>query len=67
MTQRRIEHDRDTCITMGICESIAPEYFEVQDDGTMLLRRDLVEEADLEAIREAVASCPTGSLRLVER
>jgi ferredoxin len=66
MSPSRIEHDRDRCITMGVCESLAPEYFEVRDDGSMVLRRDLVEPADLDAVRQAVHSCPTGALRIVE-
>lgn len=67
MTRSHVQHDRDACITMGICESIAPEYFQVQDDGTMAVQRELVDPADLGKVREAVAACPTGALRIVER
>ncbi len=59
----RIVVDRGRCSGMGICESIAPEHFEVGDDGVMRLLR---EEGDTLDARSAVGSCPAGSLRLVE-
>ena len=33
----RVEVDLDTCTGHGICESIADDVFEVQDDGTVLI------------------------------
>ncbi len=32
----RVEVDLDKCTGHGICESIAEDVFEVQDDGTAL-------------------------------
>ncbi|MEP6631669.1 MAG: ferredoxin [Lapillicoccus sp.] len=46
----RIVVDRGRCSGMGICESLAPEHFEVGDDGVMRLLR---EEADTPAARSA--------------
>jgi ferredoxin len=61
----RVELDMAKCTGLGICESLAPDFFEVEDDGTLtVLRRD-VDPADLPAVRDAVASCPTEALRLV--
>lgn len=59
----RIVVDRGRCSGMGICESLAPEHFEVGDDGVMRLLR---EEADTVAARSAVGSCPARSLTLVD-
>lgn len=62
----RIDVDYDKCTALGICESLAPEFFEVDDEGDLqVLRADVPDDqrAHLEA---AVAGCPTGALRLVE-
>jgi ferredoxin len=52
------------CSGIGICESIAPEYFEVNNDGELVRLREDVADADKEAIAKAVAECPTGALSL---
>jgi ferredoxin len=60
----RIVLDTTKCASLGICESLAPDYFEVQDDGTLLVKADVVSDVDLNEVREAVAACPTAALRL---
>jgi ferredoxin len=60
----RIVLDTTKCVSLGVCESLAPDYFEVQDDGTLLVKADVVSDADLDAVRQAVAACPTAALRL---
>ena len=60
----KIVVDYAKCTGLGICESLAPEHFEVQDDGTMLVLDSEVGDADLQAVEEAVAGCPTLALRL---
>jgi ferredoxin len=61
----RIIVDRDRCIGTGICESIAQDVFEIQDDGTMRLLTDDVARTDRERIDLAVARCPTAALKIV--
>ncbi|CAM5310886.1 ferredoxin [Streptomyces aurantiogriseus] len=63
----RIVVDRDRCTGIGICESIADDYFEVDDDGTLELVRDQVPHGDLERLREAVRGCPARALTLTEQ
>jgi len=60
----KIVVDRSRCTAIGICESIAPEHFEVGDDGQMALLDENVSPADQQRIEDAVNSCPTKSLRL---
>ncbi|HLU73476.1 MAG TPA: ferredoxin [Nonomuraea sp.] len=60
----RIIVDRDRCTGLGICESLASEYFEVDDDGELILLREDASEEDLEALRAAIDGCPTEALRL---
>lgn len=56
--------DRNRCTGIGICESIAPEHFEVGDDGALTLISDRFTESDYEAVEEAVRSCPAKALKL---
>jgi ferredoxin len=62
----RIELDGARCTGLGICEAMAPDYFEVQDDGSLELLRVVVDHAEMAAVRSAVDSCPTEALKLVE-
>ncbi|MBH0024825.1 MULTISPECIES: ferredoxin [unclassified Salinibacterium] len=60
----RIVVDRGRCTGIGICESLAPEHFEVSDDGSLLLLSETVTDADLEDVETAVRSCPAKALKL---
>jgi ferredoxin len=52
------------CTGLGICESMAPEFFEVNDAGALeLLKADLTED-ELQSVEEAVSGCPTEALRI---
>ena len=62
----KIVLDRARCTGLGICESIADAYFEIGDDGTLILHKDDVDPADEAAIEDAVRQCPTLALS-VER
>ncbi|MFE2728420.1 ferredoxin [Kitasatospora sp. NPDC059327] len=62
-----IHVDFSKCTGLGICESLAPDFFEIGDDGKLaLLRTDLggVTGGDLEGVEQAVRSCPTAALRI---
>jgi ferredoxin len=62
----KVSVDRARCASIGICESLAPEYYEVGDDGTLSILQDGVSEADVELIRKTVSDCPTGALSFNE-
>ncbi|MDJ0105262.1 ferredoxin [Rhodococcus sp. KBW08] len=55
----------DRCTGIGICESIAPDFFEVLDDGTLNLLEDKTGDA-LAEVEHAVRSCPALALSLTE-
>jgi len=61
----RIEVDPDTCIGSGICESIAEDLFHVGDDGVMTPVADVVSDEREDAVTQAVARCPTASIRIL--
>jgi ferredoxin len=62
----RVVVDVDKCTGLGLCESIAPDFFEVQDDGSLELLRSDVEISQRATLDEAVRSCPTEALKLVD-
>ena len=62
----RVEVDLDKCVGHGICESIAEDVFEVQDDGTVLIRASERPASDRERMQQAVTQCPAAALRLVD-
>jgi len=63
----RVLADRERCVGSGACELLAPEVFEVGDDGVVvLLRPEPAAEAE-DAVRDAVEQCPTGALSLTDR
>lgn len=66
MSTVRINLDRLRCSSIGICESIAPDYFEIGDDTQLILLKSDVDAADEAEIREAVRSCPAAALRLAD-
>ncbi|WP_293002281.1 ferredoxin [Mycobacterium sp.] len=60
----KIVVDYTKCTGLGICESVAPEHFEVNDDGDLELLNEDVSEDDLQSVEEAVSGCPTEALRI---
>lgn len=56
--------DYDKCTGLGICESLAPDHFEVNDEGDLVLLEEHVSDEDIQAVEEACAGCPTEALRL---
>jgi ferredoxin len=61
-----ISVDWTRCNGIGICESIAPDHFEVGDDGALIARRVDVSDAERDSLEEAVRACPTMALSLSE-
>jgi ferredoxin len=62
----RVEVDLDKCTGHGICESIAEDVFEVQDDGTVHIDEADRPDSDRERMQQAVTQCPAAALRLVD-
>jgi ferredoxin len=60
----KVEVDLTKCTGHGICESIAEEVFEVQDDGTVVIHQPQRPEADRGRMQQAVTQCPAAALTL---
>ena len=61
----KIEADRDVCIGAGMCVMSAPEVFDQDDDGLVVVLEVEVPDAHAAAAARAVAGCPSGALRRV--
>lgn len=60
----RIHVDRDTCEGLGMCEAMADDYFGLDDDDVMHLKRNDVDEADRGRVHAATQACPVLALKL---
>ena len=54
----RIEADRGKCDGLGMCEAMAPDFFEVGDDGTVVVLDERPGEEHRTDVAAAVDSCP---------
>jgi ferredoxin len=66
LKKTRIVVDRGRCTGIGICESISDKYFEVGDDGVLVVHHDKVDDGDRDDIELAVRSCPARALMMVD-
>jgi ferredoxin len=57
----RISIDRSLCNGFGLCEAVAPDVFQLGDDGLATLRSGVSED---EAVREACEGCPMGAISI---
>jgi ferredoxin len=56
-----VYHER--CIGSGNCADVAGKYFDQSDaDGTVVVRQELVDFGDEEAIERAVDVCPVSAI-----
>lgn len=60
----KIVLDRTKCSVLGICESVAPDYFEITEDGDIAQLREDVPADRVAELEEAAQGCPTEALRL---
>ncbi|WP_110207590.1 ferredoxin [Nocardioides daejeonensis] len=60
----RITVDRDKCEGLGMCQSMADDYFELDDDDELTILDDTPAEADRAHVFAAVQSCPVLALTL---
>jgi len=56
--------DRDRCVGSGSCEALAPDVFEVDDDGVLVVLRESLADEEVADVRDAVTACPTRALSL---
>ena len=57
--------DRDLCDGHGMCEAMAHEFFELDDDDFMHVLNESPPESDRGKVHAAVQACPALALVLV--
>src|SRR5579863_5604362 len=58
--------DFDVCSSNAVCMGIAPEVFEVRDDGFLYVLDENPGPELYEQVRQAANGCPTGAITIVE-
>jgi ferredoxin len=61
----KISVDYDSCEANAVCEAVAPEVFQVDDDDNLHIVADPTPET-VDKVRQAVQSCPKVALTLHE-
>lgn len=54
------------CIGCGACQALAPEVFEINDNGVSECTKTIIPEEDKEAVLEAQENCPTNAIDVEE-
>ena len=60
----RIKVDFDLCESNALCEALAPDVFELDDDDFLQLKVDEATDENVDRVRQAVASCPRAAISL---
>ena len=71
----KLQHDRPNCIGCGACEAIAGDFFEMKDDGKVVVKGGKksgenyeldFEEKDFKTIKDAADSCPVNVIHIIK-
>jgi ferredoxin len=62
----RIQVDRDQCSGHARCLEVAPDLFDLDDEGVAVSWRQPATAAELDAARRAALACPEAAIRIEE-
>jgi ferredoxin len=62
----KVKVDADACVGTGSCVSLCPAVFDMGDAGVAVVKVDVVPADEEDTCREAVESCPTEAIQIVE-
>lgn len=74
MAKYKIDHDRPGCIGCGACAAVAPDFWEMKEDGKSSIiggahvgDREIleIEEVNFKKNKEAADSCPVNVIHLI--
>ncbi len=54
--------NKDLCIGCGLCPSICPEVFSMDDDGLAVAIDEELDESVIDSAKEAEESCPVDAI-----
>lgn len=62
----KIVIDWDLCESNGLCEAMAPEVFELDDDDYLQVKAEETTPSNIDAVKRAVAACPRAAISLTD-
>ncbi|GAB2766398.1 ferredoxin [Sinomonas soli] len=62
----KVEADLPACQGYANCVVAADDYFDIDDDGKVVLLRTDVPDSEHARVEEAARSCPVSALKLVQ-
>lgn len=62
----KIKVDFDLCESNALCEAMAPEVFELDDDDYLQLKTEETTPENVDDVKRAVAACPRAAITLQE-
>ena len=60
----KIKVDFDLCESNALCEALAPDHFELDDDDNLIIKKEETTDETIEAVKRAVAACPRAAISL---
>ena len=63
---KKIKVDFDLCESNAMCEALAPDHFQVDDDDFLQILDEKVTDENQALIEQAVASCPKSAISIVD-
>ncbi len=58
MGKWKVTVDRDACIGDGVCESLCPDVFKLDDEGLSEVLKPEIDDSLYDCVKEAVEACP---------
>lgn len=62
----KVKVNKDICIGCGACQAIAPNVFEIEDDGLAVAKDIQIPEEEKEDVVDALEGCPTSAIEEVQ-
>lgn len=62
----KIKVDYDLCESNALCEALAPQNFEIDDDDLLQVIDDQVTDENRDVVMQAVAACPKSAISVVD-
>ncbi len=60
----KIKVDFDLCESNALCEAMAPEVFELDDDDYLVMKTEETTDENIADVKRAVAACPRAAIKL---
>lgn len=60
----KIKVDFDLCESNALCEAMAPEVFELDDDDFLVMKTEETTPENIDDVKRAVAACPRAAIKL---